>query len=54
MQMSYPDLENLDPILLEIETENDELEEIKYRRETNEYENILKGPKRDNAFYSTK
>ena len=47
--MTYPNL-NQDPELLKIETEDDEIDELKYKTEKHDHENILKSLKIDNDY----
>ena len=43
---TYPNLNN-EPELLRIKTREDEIRNLKYQNENNDYENVLKGLKLD-------
>ena len=47
--MTYRNL-NQDPDLLKIETKDDEIDELKYKTEKHDHENILKSLKIDNEY----
>ena len=51
--MAYPNLNN-DPELLKIKTKDDQLEELQYKTEKHDYENILKSLEIDNEYYKKK
>ena len=48
--MAYPSL-TTGPKLLKIKTKNDEIEELRYKAEKHDYENILKSLKIDKDYY---
>ena len=50
---TYPDLKN-EPELLKIKTKDDQLEEVQYRQEKYDHENILKSLKIVNEYYKKK
>ena len=50
---TYPNLNN-DPELLEIETRDDEIKNLKYQTEKYDHENILKSLQIDNDYYKKK
>ena len=47
--MTYRNL-NQDPDLLKIKTKDDEIDELKYKTEKHDHENILKSLKIDNEY----
>ena len=47
-------MKNDDPTLLTITTKDDEFEELKYKTEKHDHENILKSLKIDNEYYKKK
>ena len=49
--MAYPNLKNEDPTLFKITTEDDEIKELKYKKEKHDHGNILKILKIDNDYY---
>ena len=49
----YPDIKN-EHELLKIETNYDEIKNLKYQTEKHDHENILKCPKIDNEYYKMK
>ena len=51
--MTYPNLNN-DPELLKIKTKHDQLNELQYRTEKHDHENIIKSLKIDNGYYKKK
>ena len=50
---TYPDLKN-EPELLKIKTKHDQLEELQYKTEKHDFDNILKSLKVDNDYYKKK
>ena len=47
---TYPDLKNEDPTLLKITTKDDEVKDLKFKKEKHGRENVLKSPKLDNEY----
>ena len=50
---TYPNINN-ESELLKIKTRDDEVRDLKYKREKHVFENILKSPKNDNESYKKK
>ena len=51
---TYPNLKNEDPALLKIPTKDDEINELKYKSEKHDHENIFKSLKIENQYYKKK
>ena len=50
----YPNLKTDDVELLKIKTKADQIEELQYKTEKHDHENILKSLKEDNEYYEKK
>ena len=52
--MAYPNLQNEDQELIKIKTKDDEIKDLKNKKEKHDHENILKSLKIDNDHYRKK